>query len=210
MLRHWSLFLAPQERGEPTKTGLYDETIFIDHPPVLGAALGGYAQQFPKAALLFPFSTAMIVGVWKEAASAAGIPEAVLYQLRHAGASGDLLAARRTLPAIEGRGRWRTSTSVKRYSKAGQVQRSLSRLSAQHLAFAELALANRDKLLLGTWRPRPDQTPPCSHRLQRLRRDSNICITKARNIGVKAVRPRTATASSTGGRLLAKSRRTVP
>ena len=191
LLQFWSLFLAPEERGLPTKTGLYDETIYLDHPPCLGEAIGAYSSQFLKQALLFPFPESMILRAWKEAAAVAGVEDAVLYQLRHAGASGDLLSARRTLPSIEGRGRWKTSASVKRYTKSGQVQRSLAKLSKCQLAFATAALANRDRMLLGVWSPRPDLVPEPSRSVRRLQQDSSTCILRARNFGVKEKRPPT-------------------
>ena len=191
LLRCWSLFLAPQERGLPTKTGLYDETIYLDHPEGLGEAIGAYASQFPPSAILFPFPEALILRAWKAAAAAVGVEDAVLYQLRHAGASGDLLSARRTLAAIEGRGRWRTSTSVKRYSKSGQVQRSLAKLSRAQMSFASASLANLDKMLRGSWRPRHDLVVEPSRSVRKIQQDSSTCILRARNFGVKEKRPPT-------------------
>lgn len=207
LLQCWSLFLAPQERGLPTKTGLYDETIYLDHPAGLGEAIGAYASQFPATSLLFPFPEAMILRVWKAAAAAAGVGDAVLYQLRHSGASGDLLAARRTLPAIEGRGRWQTSASVKRYGKSGQVQRSLAKLSKSQMAFASGALAQRGRLLQGTWRPRHDHVPELSRSLRRIQQDSSTCILRARNFGVKERQQPLPMAFCTGARPGGKRRR---
>ena len=56
LLREWSVFLRPEERGEPTKTGTFDETIYLDHPPGLGPALGAYKSQYSPSMTLFRFS----------------------------------------------------------------------------------------------------------------------------------------------------------
>ena len=72
-----------------------------------------------------------------------------LYQLRHSGASADLLEKRRELPMVTARGRWLSDKSVRRYGKPGQVQRSLARLSADQLAYCSTALADLEQILLG-------------------------------------------------------------
>ena len=185
LLREWSLFLRPEERGEPTKTGTWEETIYLDYPVGLGEAIGSYAAQFAKQTPLFPFQDKLVLQAWKSAAEAAGVGGAVLYQLRHAGASGDLLAARRTLPAIQGRGRWKTSTNCRRYSKSGQVQRSLARLSANQMALGIACLKNLDGLLLGTWQPPPHLLPSMPRKIDKCRQALNECIMKVRSFGGK-------------------------
>ena len=55
--------------------------------------------------------------------------EPVLYSGRHTGASLDRYEDRRSLAEVQQRGRWRTTTSVRRYEKRGMVQHAWSLLS---------------------------------------------------------------------------------
>ena len=199
LLREWSVFLRPEERGEPTKTGTFDETIYLDHPPGLGPALGAYKNQYTPSMTLFPFQPSLVATVWRAAVEAAGAPGSVLYQLRHAGASGDLLALRRSMLVIQSRGRWKSSTNCRRYSKSGQVQRPLAKLSAGQMALGIASLKNLEGLLLGTWFPPSRLVPPPPRRVVRCQQAMNECIMKARSIGVAGRRRRPLEASCTRG-----------
>ena len=181
MLRHWSVFLRPEERMEPTKTGTFDETIYIDHPPGLGPALGSYRQQLRPHDALFPFPPELIASGWRAACRAAGAPGSVMYQLRHAGASGDLLAQRRSMMLVQSRGRWQSAKNCRRYAKSGQVQRSLSKLSKPQLALGTAALQHMEGLLMGSWKPPTDLVPAAPSHVSRCQRDLNTCIMKLRN-----------------------------
>ena len=50
----------------------------------------------------------------------------VPYALRHTGASVDAWAQRRSLTEIQGRGRWKSAGSARRYAKGGRVAHQLS------------------------------------------------------------------------------------
>ena len=197
LLREWSVFLRPEEREEPTKTGTFDETIYIDHPPGLGEALGAYKSQFAPAMTLFPFHDSLVATAWRAAVEAAGAPKAVLYQLRHAGASADLLARRRSMLVIQSRGRWKSAHNCRRYSKSGQVQRSLAGLSARQMAFGSAALKNLGALLADQWQPAEALVPPPPARILRCPQALNECIMKARSSGGRGHRRPASAASST-------------
>ncbi len=93
----------------------------------------------PSEASLLGISAAEFTKLWKEACSALclevlGPP--VPYQLRHTGASSDLIARRRTLAETKKRGRWADDRSLKRYTKGGRLAEQIHRLSAATRAHA--------------------------------------------------------------------------
>jgi hypothetical protein len=197
LLREWSVFLRPEERGEPTKTGTFDETLYLDHPPGLGPALGAYKNQYRPSMTLFPFQPSLVTTVWRAAVEAAGAPGSVLYQLRHAGASGDLLALRRSMLVIQSRGRWKSIRNCRRYSKSGQVQRSLAKLSPSQMALGIASLKNLEGLVLGSWSPPSRLVPPPPRRVVRCQQAMTECIMKAQSTGVGGRRRRPLEASCT-------------
>ena len=52
----------------------------------------------------------------------------MLYQLRHGGASHELLSGARDINGIKKRGRWLSDTSLRRYEKGGRVAQQMARL----------------------------------------------------------------------------------
>ena len=90
---------------------------------------------------------------FKRASSALGLDflEPSLYQLRHGGASHELLTGVRPLDAIKKRGRWCSDASLKRYEKGGRVQQQLALLTAVQRAHCELCAGSIGKTLLQTW-----------------------------------------------------------
>lgn len=78
-----------------------------------------------------------------------GVEGIVLYQLRHGGASGDYLEGRRSLQDVAMRGRWRTMASVRRYTKAGRVQKVLQSLPPSVLPFVKWAHDRLEQVMTG-------------------------------------------------------------
>jgi hypothetical protein len=76
-----------------------------------------------------------------------------LYQLRHGGASDDLLSCRREALEVQRRGRWRTDASVRRYGKPAQVQRALLKLTKSRVDFGRRSWENLEKLFSGAVAP---------------------------------------------------------
>ena len=84
-----------------------------------------------------------------------GLPKGTSQQqLRHGGATSDFLAHKRTLGEIQMRGRWSTSTSLKRYTKAGQLQKLLAVIDTPSLEFCAWADRNIEKIFRGQVRAR--------------------------------------------------------
>ena len=78
-----------------------------------------------------------------------------VYQVRHGGASTDLVSGARPLLEVMSRGRWSTTTSLKRYAKAGKLQKIVNDLSVENLAYCEWAAHNVIAVLSGTVAARP-------------------------------------------------------
>ena len=141
--RFWCLVPHPQELETQSKTGEFESLIlnsphfFFLNPllemltrhrrpdePLLTGTYFEWANDFQEAGLDLPLT-------------ALGPP--VLYQLRHGGASFELLMAVRELIEIKKRGRWKADASLRRYEKGGRVQQQLQQLGPELLARATAA-----------------------------------------------------------------------
>ena len=81
-----------------------------------------FRRQAPDTPL-FAVSSTHVQRSWSRARAFLRLPhDFCMYQLRDGGASEDCLSRRRTLQEIQHRGRWTTASSLKRYTKPGQVQ----------------------------------------------------------------------------------------
>lgn len=143
------LTVAPEERLVKSKTQTFDDSVRMDHPPWLGSLLLDLRASREKGATLFRVSRSDLHRHWRDATMMLGIGEAVLYQLRHGGASGDYLEGRRTLSDIAMRGRWRTLASVRRYTKAGRVQKVLAGLPPRVRPFVKWAHNRIEHIIKG-------------------------------------------------------------
>ena len=99
-----------------------------------------------------------VQALWKQVTAALKMGKAVLYQLRHGGASGDYLEKRRGLSDIALRGRWFSMVSVRRYTKASQVQKVLVSIPEDIRNFTRWSHVNINKVRSGQLRGCP--TPP--------------------------------------------------
>eukprot|EP00972_Heterocapsa_arctica_P097654 14410021-Heterocapsa_arctica.AAC.1 len=82
-----------------------------------------------------------------------GLATAVLYQLRHGGASEDVLSGRRPMLEVLARGRWATWASLRRYAKAGLLQKLLSSLPGHVMLYVQWCSANLGDIMAGRVRP---------------------------------------------------------
>jgi integrase len=133
--KFWSIVLHPQERGCPSKTGAYDETIVLDNEeyPYLDRLLKKASVRHADSPL-FDMTYCQWVREFSEAAQAAQLPFAddpVLYQLRHGGATHEAYRKTRELSAIQARGRWASLSGPRRYVKPGRVDQMLQLLSVK-------------------------------------------------------------------------------
>lgn len=121
----WAVVVAAAELKVPTKTGDYDATPVIDRPELhfLGAHLAGIRQVAILRGSLWTFTHRERQATFRAAGEAAGVGSLrpTLYGLRHGGASYDRASQFRPLHEVEKRGRWRSTSAVKRYDKHGRI-----------------------------------------------------------------------------------------
>ena len=149
---------SPMERLEPSKTNTYDDTILLDSVdfPNLGTMITDLARRRTDHSFLFgDFKTDELRTAFENASQLLKLPPLVLYQLRHGGATLDLLYRRREMEAIKQRGRWRTDASLRRYAKQGKVQSMVANLLEEVRAYADYSLQNIENVLLLKQPPRP-------------------------------------------------------
>jgi len=131
--RKWSVVLNPFERGAASKTGEFDESLVLDNNEFafFDAILQAATQGRPAGAPLFAGTYADWAARFATAGRLAqleALGPPVLYQLRHGGASHELLSGARDVPGIKKRGRWVTDTSLRRYEKGGRVAQQMAKL----------------------------------------------------------------------------------
>ena len=142
-----ALMIAPWEDCQPSKTQTFDETIVLDYPPSLGPCLERLASRRGPDEKLFNVCPRVLNNMWSEAVASLGLLDLVMYQLRHGGASRDARLRSRSWAEIQARGRWMSQSSLRRYTKAGQVSKLLLRLAPRHVHQADVALKKLEDIL---------------------------------------------------------------
>ena len=147
--KFWSIIVAPEERLEASKTQTFDDTVVLDSRPWLGPLLRQQCLGKLPHHLVFSVSATDMVAQWKAACLKLGVPGLVMYQLRHGGASSDMLSRRRGAADVMLRGRWRSLSSLRRYAKPGQLAKLLNDLTPPVRAFSLRAHCQLQKALEG-------------------------------------------------------------
>jgi hypothetical protein len=122
----WSILYNLIENLRPGKTGEWDEGVIIDQPHVqclspifhqmvVNRSAGGNLWKRTPQQLNVAFNLAL---------ERLGLTHLniVRYSWRHAAASADLLTKSRTAEEVKARFRWRSDSSMKRYTKAARVE----------------------------------------------------------------------------------------
>ncbi|CAE7720139.1 unnamed protein product [Symbiodinium sp. CCMP2592] len=141
---HAVLVLAPFERGESSKTGIYDETLILDdvRAPWLTQALEMHVKERLRTGeetSMWSFTAAKFLSVWRLCTEALDIQDLAVspYQNRHGGASRDHLMKLRSVSAIQRRGRWASDSSARIYDKPGRLQQMINKYSDRWEAFGD-------------------------------------------------------------------------
>ena len=135
---HWCLSLHPQGREEVSKTGLMDENVTFSTPLGLWMApLFQHFHQLPKEQMLLQGTYAEHLADFKLATSQLGVPDVQLSETRHSGASIDVAKKHRNIDAVAKQGRWLSVKSLRRYERAGELNRSWNKLSAAQRIYFE-------------------------------------------------------------------------
>ena len=146
-----AILICPWERRVPTKTQQYDDTILLDTPgfdwvfSILLRHLG--SRPLEGDADVWTFTVEQLRSVFHAAVTALGLLEGTcLYQLRHGGASYDLLEVHRAWEAVRSRGRWMSDVTVKRCAKSGVIH------SVPVTGASETTLYESGKVVFGCFR----------------------------------------------------------
>jgi integrase len=145
--------LHPFEGGEPSKTKEFDETMMLDlnHHQFLVPLLQRMVldRHLNPQDLLFQLTPSTLREWMQDMQVQCQLQQLGPlhpYRLRHGGASTDFWEGHRALADIQKRGRWRTTTSVRRYEKGGRIAQLLSKLPEDIQEQAGWAADNIDKV----------------------------------------------------------------
>jgi hypothetical protein len=152
----WSIVLHPVQMQRMSKAQEFDETILMDLPDqgILAETIYrvcrlGFRQNYER---VFSPSFQQMMDVMQAAChhynlQSLGPPHA--YRLRHAGPSRDFLLKLRTMSDIQHRGRWKASSSTRRYQKGGRLQQMMHLLPDAARREALRAYQDRAQTLRG-------------------------------------------------------------
>ncbi|CAJ1362253.1 unnamed protein product [Effrenium voratum] len=148
----YTLVVREEDEGVPDKTGIFSSSIPMDNPSTknwLGPAIQRLGKHKKANERLFDFNEDSYRAAFKSASNWLGLGDLHTYQLRHGGASEDLLGGVREYQVVKERGRWRTDTSVRRYAKVGKIQALLNRLAPWAIQFCKRAEAKMEEVITG-------------------------------------------------------------
>ena len=174
-LQSWCVKLHPVERGIPSKTGMVDENLALSTP--LARTLDPLWKALSKKAsteTIMDCSYLDYLREFKQITHELGIEDVVPSESRHSGASIDVARCYRTAVEAQKQGRWQQPKSVKRYEKAGELNRSwacLSEAQRRHFEACEVGIVDT---LLRNQLP-PDFVHRAKVELGRSKRPSAFC-----------------------------------
>ena len=138
----WCLLLGPVDLRKPTKGGIFDDSVLVDHPILLW--LGKHIERLRNAGDLddpiWPFSRAAYGRQFAKGVRALQLDHwgFVPYSLRHSGPSWDRSERRLSLLEIQRRGRWLDPRTVVRYERSSKISALLSTLSRTWVNYLRL------------------------------------------------------------------------
>lgn len=121
----WSIVMHPRELNISSKTGQFNDSVLLDGPDshLLGLACRALVRDRSRSdtalGLTMPQHTAMFRRAVEQLQLSSLHP--VPYQLRHTGASRELVLHQRPLAEVKRKGRWFSDRSLQRYLKGGRT-----------------------------------------------------------------------------------------
>ena len=147
------LVLAPSETKSLTKTGESDESVQINGYKAewISKGLVELCEGRPGNDQLFPFLQEEYNGSFQKALGmlSLGGYHFSPYSVRHAGPSNDYLHHRRDLTEIKRRGRWKSDSSLRRYTKATKLQQLAQEIDPRVINYGNAVMANIDEIMAG-------------------------------------------------------------
>ena len=126
----WGLLLHDAGIGVPGKTGVLDDSVLLDNLNHLAPLFELISRYRAPGEPLFNFDYHAFSNKFQEIVVRLKLEPLApnLYALRHGGASEDLRNRHRSPLEVQMRGRWRTSTSLRRYGKATRLMTQLDKV----------------------------------------------------------------------------------
>ena len=153
-----SVLLNPFEEVKPSKTNEFDQSLMFDleRQQPLADAIVRLASQRQGRATLFDVAPLALRQALTEATQALRLQklgDMHPYRLRHTGASVDFALKARRLEEVQRRGRWRTTTSLRRYEHGARLNELFNRLPPAVRQYAQHCSAQLNNVLLGKAKP---------------------------------------------------------
>ncbi|CAE7422123.1 unnamed protein product [Symbiodinium natans] len=148
--RYWAILLHPIEDGVPGKTNMFDATVLLDSDAWMDPLLRGLLSKKSPDDPLWAHSHNQVSSSFQDAITKLGLEHMgwQLYNLRHGGATHDVLSRRRSLMEVKQRGRWLADNSVKRYVKQARMQSELARIPTHIREYGAGIIRQLPELLL--------------------------------------------------------------
>ena len=146
---HWAILLHPFEDGEAGKTNIFDATVLLDSDSWLDPLLRNLVGRKQPDESLWSSPHSFLNDQFLGAISDLGLTGMGwgLYNLRHGGATHDVLSRRRSMLEVKQRGRWAVDASLRRYVKQARMQSELSKLPANVKEFGSAVIRSLPDLL---------------------------------------------------------------
>jgi len=150
---HWSILFNPRENVKPGKTGEFDEGVVLDQANLkaLGKVFHQLVANRPGTENLWNKSTDQLNQGFNQALTILGLDHfnIVRYSWRHAAASQDLLSKSRTAEEVKARYRWKSDSSMRRYTKAARVEYFRGKLPKDCLKYGEIVKTQLPSMFAG-------------------------------------------------------------
>ena len=189
---HRALLPAPEEDVVTSKTKGFDESVLTNWPELWGLHrfLRRHVAPLSEHDAMWTFDHKEYYKMFARVSELAEVNKLAPhpYSLRHGGASHDSLLRRRSLEAIQKRGRWRAASSATRYDKHARVLKEVSKLGRRARHYVQGVRLQEPQR--APRRLEPDRTAPgdAAKPAQRFRRSVAVEEAKAQRIGGDAYR----------------------
>lgn len=157
----WGLVLHPAEDQVPSKTGRFDDAIWMDLDSWIGPLLAKLTHHRLPHSFLWPFAPRGIIHLFREACKLLHllVLRPCRHALRHGGASDDLITKRRTLGEVKRMGCWASDASLVRYGKETALLQQLNKVKPEVLDYGARVAPLLPMILNGEM---PAPLPPVS------------------------------------------------
>ena len=156
----WVILLHPAEDKSPGKTGLFDATVMLDSDAWLHPILQALVMKRDPSEPLWRHTHREVHETFQSVVEELQLEGMGwnLYNLRHGGATHDVITRRRSLLEVKQRGRWSADASLKRYVKQARLQTELARIP-QNIREYGMGIITALPTLLGKASTRPPSLP---------------------------------------------------